>query len=162
MKLLPIILAIGSVTLFACAEQNALPPEVLAAMHQQGSSGTPHNRQYPTYTGEYLCEQGGTGLNLQILGDDGHGMTYGIFHFFPLPTNPNVPAGSFVLKGLFDVDRGMIQMEPTTWITRPIGYRAVGLNGASTDGSVTFEGQVTGILVGCSTFKIRRNGVAAS
>jgi hypothetical protein len=81
------------------------------------------------------------------------------FSFFSILTNPNVPAGSFVVKGVFDEERGLIDMQPVSWITRPFGFVAVGLRGISTDRGTTFEGQITGAFFSCSTFVIRKSDV---
>jgi hypothetical protein len=125
-----------------CAEQNSLPPEIGSQIDNQSPSGT--TKVGLVYNGEYLCDQAATGLSLQLLDEKIQNSTYGIFHFFPMLTNPNVPAGSFVVKGLFDEQRGLIDMQPVSWITRPFGFWAVGLRGTSTDRGETFEGQVTG------------------
>jgi len=143
----------------ACAEQNQLPPEVLREMHKQEYSSPKHVRTYITYTGEYLCQQGTAGMSLQIIGGESYSEKYGILHFFPVASNPDVPPGSFVVKGVFDEGRGIIDMNPFSWITRPSGFIAAGLRGTSTDGGNTFEGQLTGVSILCSTFAIAKSAI---
>jgi hypothetical protein len=143
-----------------CAEQNPLPQDVVNEIQRQESLDTNHARIDRLYTGEYICSQGTTGLSLQIIGGESYDDTYGIFHFRPIVTNPNVPAGSFVVRGVFDEMRGTIDMEPVSWITRPFGYVAGGSRGTSTDGGNTFEGQVTGALFLCSTFFIGKSTIS--
>jgi hypothetical protein len=142
--------------LAGCAEQNPLPADVVDEINRQEHLGTNHTRIDRVYTGEYICAQGTTGLSLQIIGGETYDGIYGIFHFRPILTNPNVPAGSFVVKGVFDEARGSIDMRPISWITRPSGYVAGGLRGTSTDGGNTFEGQITGAVYLCSTFFIKK------
>jgi hypothetical protein len=140
-----------TIALAACAEQNSLPPQLAAAISQ--------SRDPLQFKGHYICDQGTTGLTLQVIGGPSIDESYAIFHFSPIISNPNVASGSYVLKGRFDVAEGIITMSPTTWITRPLGYMALGLNGASSDGGKTFEGQLTGVaglLGGCSTFEMER------
>jgi hypothetical protein len=151
-----LLIVITLLTFTGCAEQNPLPPEILSRVNSFGHSETNPAQPDTYYTGEYLCDQGTTGLKLQILGGQSDREIYGIFHFFPVLTNPDVPAGSFVVKGLLDEQRGLINMEPVSWITRPAGFTAVGLHGASTDNGDTFEGQITGSLFSCSTFVIKK------
>ncbi len=139
------------------AEQNPLPPDVLREMNKQASASPGHARNHLTYTGEYLCEQGETGMSLQIIGGENDNEIYGIFHFFPLASNPNVPPGSFVIKGVFDDGGGSIDMKPVSWITRPSGFIAAWLRGTSTDGGDSFEGQLTGVSFLCSTFAIKKS-----
>jgi hypothetical protein len=148
-----VIMALSSAR---CAEQNPLPADVAEEISRQEHSGTNLTRVDKVYTGEYICTQGTTGLSLQIIGGKAYDGIYGIFHFHPILTNPNVPAGSFVVKGVFDDARGIIDMKPVSWITRPFGYVAGGLRGTSTDGGNTFEGQITGTFYLCSTFFIKK------
>jgi hypothetical protein len=153
------LLASGIIALLlaGCAEQNPLPAVVVDEINRQEHLGTNHARIDRVYEGAYICSQGTTGLSLQIIGGKTYDGIYGIFHFHPILTNPNVPAGSFVVKGVFDEAGGLINMEPISWITRPSRYAAGGLRGTSTDGGNTFEGQITGALYSCSTFFIRKS-----
>jgi hypothetical protein len=151
-----IVLVAGGCALIP-SEQHPIPPDVLKEMDRQAQSNPNHLRKYLTYEGEYLCAQGGTGMSLQVIGEENINARYAIFHFFPLASNPNVPPGSFAVKGVFDEVRGIIDMEPVSWITRPAGFIAAGLRGVSTDGGNTFEGQLTGVSFLCSTFAMRRS-----
>jgi hypothetical protein len=142
-------------------EQNTIPPEVLKEMNKQAYSSPNHVGHYINYTDEYVCQQGSTGITLQIIGGENYSAIFGIFHLFPLASNPNVPPGSFVVERVFDAGRGVIEMEPVSWITRPSGFIAVGLRGASTDGGDTFEGQLTGPAFLCSTFVITKSATCS-
>jgi hypothetical protein len=146
-----LLLLAATLALVSCAEQNSLPTEVVTAMSQ--------SKDALQFRGQYIWDQGTTELNLQVVGGPSSDQSYAIFHFSPIISNPNVASGSYVLKGRFDATQGVITMSPMAWITRPLGYMAVGLNGASTDGGKTYEGQltgVTGLLAGCSTFEMER------
>lgn len=142
------------------AQQNPLPSDVLKEMNKPEHFDSKNQRNDIIYTGEYFCEQGTTGMSLQIIGGKDANSIFAIFHFFPLASNPNVPPGSFVVKGVFDSRRGFLDMEPFSWITRPTGFVAAGLRGTSTDGGNSFEGQLTGVGFLCSTFAMRKSSIA--
>jgi hypothetical protein len=140
-----VVAGIGAVA--GCAEQNALPPNIASMLsNPQGASDS------RTYTGRYLCNQGTTGLSLQILGKQDN-QTIAIFHFYPLPSNPNVSSGSFIVQGAYDPIHGSMSLHPVSWITRPARFSMVGLSGTSTDKGHSFDGSLTESLF-CSTFSV--------
>jgi hypothetical protein len=146
--------------ILGCAEQNPLPPELVYEIHRQEQLDSDASKHFSTYVGEYLCDQGATGMKLQIIGGESEDNILAVFHFFPIDANPNVPIGSFVVRGIFNKNLGLIKMEPISWITRPRGFSAVGLDGASTDGGLSFEGQITqnhvySLVSPCSTFIVK-------
>ncbi|GIJ44507.1 hypothetical protein Val02_13930 [Virgisporangium aliadipatigenens] len=78
-----------------------------------------------TWKGEYRCAQGLTGLTLIIFVVDRKNAR-ATFEFYPLPSNPSVPRGSFALKGTY-FSTG-ISLEPDYWIHQPAGYMMLGLS----------------------------------
>jgi hypothetical protein len=95
-----------------------------------------------TWEGRYRCAQGPTGLTLIIyLPDGGDDEVLATFKFYPLPTNPRVPAGSFALKGTFSPSA--LTLSGDHWIERPAGYNMVDLAAPMTSASpTTISGEV--------------------
>jgi hypothetical protein len=142
-----IFVVVGLGVVAGCAEQNALPPNIASMLNN------PKNAlESRIYTGRYLCNQGTTGLSLQILGKK-YNETVAIFHFYPLPANLNVSSGSFIVKGAYDPILGPMSLYTVSWITRPARFTMVGLSGTSTDKGHSFDGSLTDSLF-CSTFSI--------
>ena len=83
------------------------------------------------WTGSYECAlaQGLTGLNLTTTRDPTTNAMTGIFAFFPLPENPDIPSGSWAMEGnYYPADNSMILL-PTEWIDQPSGWQMVGMQG---------------------------------
>jgi hypothetical protein len=106
------------------------------------------------YVGTYTCVQGLVALQLHVL-DSGPGLQRVVFEFGPLPENPNIPAGQFLMSGHVDPTTGILNLVPNRWLEQPRGYGMVGLSGNSSDHGTTFAGPVTGAR-GCSTFRVTR------
>jgi hypothetical protein len=121
---------------------------------------TPQPRRTPTaieYVGYYGCDQQGVAaLQLRITDSDGGGVQTAVFRFGPLPLNPNIATGEFLMAGQVDLESGMLSLYPVRWIDRPPGYVMVGLVGTSTDHGYDFEGTVTGVP-GCGSFSVSRS-----
>lgn len=77
-----------------------------------------------SWTGEYTCLQGGTGLKLTIAPGEA-GTVHVVFAFFPLPDNPGAKQGSFESVGAYDGDRLLLKQQK--WIERPPNYVMVDL-----------------------------------
>ena len=82
-----------------------------------------------TWKGTYVANQGQTKLVLKInaISKDCY-LTSGTFNFSATPTNPNVPSGSYTLKGGYDKSTGKIALYGKKWIKRPNGYNFVNLD----------------------------------
>jgi len=113
------------------------------------------------YTGHYVCIQGLTALNLQIVRGDDIASPNVIFNFGPTESNPTVPSGSFFLRGTVELNGGTLSLSPVSWLSRPPGFVMVGLSGESTDGGATFEGSVLSGF-GCTSFSVRRTFMSAN
>ena len=53
-----------------------------------------------TWDGSYTCSQGQTGLRLVITSASG-GMLTAVFNFYAIPSNPDVPSGSYAMTGTY-------------------------------------------------------------
>jgi len=106
-----------------------------------------------TWTGTYTCSQGETGLRL-IMRAGSDDQVSATFDFYPLPSNPGVPSGSFAMTGSYSA-AGVI-LTPAHWISQPPGYEMVGLDGHLTAGNqAMLAGNVT-ITSGCTSFSIQK------
>lgn len=77
-----------------------------------------------TWTGEYTCAQGETGLRLVVEPIDDESVR-ALFEFFPVPENPDAVEGSFQLVGSYRGDRLVFRQEK--WIDQPENYLMVDL-----------------------------------
>ncbi len=104
------------------------------------------------WKGRYKCNQGETGLTLKISAFSNGKMT-AVFSFYPLPSNPDVKAGSFILEGVFSQD-GSFKLNAKKWINRPSYYQMVDVSGQlNSDYKV-----ITGIIdsYGCSSLELSK------
>lgn len=72
-----------------------------------------------TWTGEYTCLQGETGLTMTILPIDDASVRV-LFRFYPIPGNPGAEQGSYELAGAYDGDRLLFKQQ--RWIDKPPDY----------------------------------------
>ncbi len=71
------------------------------------------------WVGTYRCGQGDTGLTLSVTGEDQY--LEAIFSFYATSSNPNVPSGSYRMRGVYN-GQGTIDLEFVEWINRPSGF----------------------------------------
>jgi hypothetical protein len=105
------------------------------------------------WRGTYVCGQGETALTLTV-SDAGGGKLKARFDFGPLPENPLVPVGAFLMDGRLDARTGRIALRAGKWIDQPANYFTVDL-----DGYVEASGDhITGVVpaAGCSVFDLKR------
>jgi hypothetical protein len=104
-----------------------------------------------TWKGEYRCAQGLTGLTLVFFVVDDVNLR-ATFEFYPVPSNPTVPRGSFALKGTY-YSTGF-SLEPDYWIHQPPGYGMLALSFSVT---VTEPPRISGDLPeGCNRLEVVR------
>jgi hypothetical protein len=122
----------------------------LAAM----SSASAQTRLAGRWQGTYYCAQGLTGVTLTIRGDDERAEA--LFHFYPVPENPDVPVGCYTMFGNVDNATGTINLDSdeSHWILQPQNYVTVNFRGRFVGGRHRIVGRVEG--PGCSTFTMRR------
>lgn len=106
-----------------------------------------------TWTGEYTCAQGETGLTLTIEPIDDESVR-ALFEFFPLPENPGAREGSFQLVGGYQGDRVVFEQEK--WIEQPENYGMVDLEVTSPIEPDMDELTGTVLDPNCEDFSVRR------
>ncbi|MFD7614739.1 serine/threonine-protein kinase [Streptomyces sp. NPDC059828] len=106
-----------------------------------------------SWLGTYVCNQGITGLSLTIE-DEGGGVVSALFRFFPDPSNPLVPRGSFAMRGTF-LD-GELALRGAYWIEQPPGFLMVDLAAEYDPGT---PGHLDGVVYGanCLSFSVARS-----
>ena len=145
------------VLLLGVASSGVGCPIAGAASSDRKAAGAAVSTVGGTWIGRYRCAQGWTGLELTIaeLGED---RIEAEFSFFPLPENPRVPSGRFLMSGSFDARAGRLNLSPGQWLERPPGYRGVGLEGRLDPTAGTLAGRVSS---GCRDFELARKGEPA-
>jgi hypothetical protein len=103
-----------------------------------------------TWRGSYTCGQGETGLEV-TLRPIGQGRLDGTLSFFPLPANPGVPRGCFLITGQAHAASHSIELRGGQWLRQPPGYEAIDLSGR-----VDANGRISGQVVGgvCNQFQL--------
>ncbi|HEY1932441.1 MAG TPA: ATP-dependent Clp protease proteolytic subunit [Acetobacteraceae bacterium] len=114
------------------------------------TAGAPVTR----FQGAFFCGPRPTSLSLTITRTPAGTPSRLVFGFGPTPTNPDVPRGSFIVRGRLDLDGGGLDLTPGAWLSHPEGYTEVGLAGRSDDGGLTFSGRV--LAANCTLFTLRR------
>ena len=79
------------------------------------------------WSGEYICNQGLTGMTLLITRVEPD--IRAVFAFYELAENPGVPDGCFEMAGSFDPSTGRLDFAAGRWIHRPEQYFTVDLEG---------------------------------
>lgn len=105
------------------------------------------------WNGSYVCDQGITGVVLTIE-QYGDGSANAVFAFYPAPSNPEVPRGSFAMTG--SLENGVLTLRATHWISRPPDYLTVDLRATYyTSAPDHLDGRVYG--ANCTTFSADRS-----
>lgn len=76
-----------------------------------------------------------------------------VFHFYATSRSPNVPTGTYSMRGSYDKETGDIELGGTAWINRPAGYDMVPLKG-KIGNNETFTGRID--FQDCEQFTLRR------
>lgn len=123
-----------------------------------GARPAPRREQFPRHSvweGTYICNQGLSSVTLTIDAMR-NGTATARYDFGPVPTNPTVPVGAYVMKGeIHATGAGGFagDFEPDEWINHPPTYFMVGLAVESGDGKT-----MTGTIkhTSCSEFRTTR------
>ena len=89
--------------------------------------------RHSTWIGSYRCAQGVTALTLAIDAQSS-GEALAVFEFGALVDNPDVPGGSYRMRGRIDMQQTgelRVRLAPERWITQPDGYEMVSLTATS-------------------------------
>ncbi|SFL07806.1 hypothetical protein [Falsiroseomonas stagni] len=121
-----------------------------ARAEDPGASGARDSRFAGDWSGTYVCTQGTTGMNLRLR-PQGDGRLSGVFHFFPLASNPQAAEGCYEVAATPDGDAATITAG--RWLLHPPNYVTVDLD-AELDEDGTLFGHVIG--PGCTLFAARR------
>lgn len=81
------------------------------------------------WVGTYVAGQGQTKAQFNINEVSKDGYASGIFNFSATPTNPDVPSGSYSIKGGYDKNTGKVTLAGDEWIDQPSGYEIVDFYG---------------------------------
>ena len=104
-----------------------------------------------TWQGEYICNQGLTGLTLTVMPSEA-GAVRAVFRFYHVDGNPGVPDGCFAMSGSVSGDQ--LHLEAGSWLYRPRGYVTVDLTGTLNPAGTSMTGSIFG--PNCTTFSLHR------
>ncbi len=113
-----------------------------------GCSNNPF-RSGTRWTGEYLCRQGLTDLELTII-ENKAGIQKAIFSFYHASSGVR---GSFYMVGEYNAETREMKFSPTEWIERPYNYITVGMRGLVLRNPIRYEGIIT--TEGCGAFSLK-------
>jgi hypothetical protein len=112
------------------------------------------------WVGTYVCPQGVTKLDLQIVSASAVAVTDAIFKFDYVPppqpgVAPGTRTGAFHLSGAIHPDDLQVELDPGAWIVRPdAGWRTVGMRGSVDVDTMTFAGNIS--ATECGGFSVQR------
>lgn len=76
------------------------------------------------------------------------------FNFYATNENPQLPSGTYLMQGSYDLKTGKLQLGGVSWIQRPPDYDMVPLSGEINGGLETFVGRIE--FHGCEKFTLQR------
>lgn len=95
------------------------------------------------YKGQYVCNQGLTGVVLSVMSPPSGQPLKVVFAFAPVPQNPTVPRGEYVMAGRFDpAGNGFVDLRQVHWLNRPVGCVMVDLRGRTSPDDQQVQGTV--------------------
>lgn len=111
--------------------------------------------EHSVWRGKYNCRQGVTALQLTI-DVASNGDANALFVFGPHEQNPNIPSGSYRMRGTVHEigPKLQVRLAGVEWIDRPENYVMVGINADSDRARHTLTGWITD--PGCSGVEVRR------
>ncbi|MDO5804194.1 MAG: stalk domain-containing protein [Clostridia bacterium] len=95
------------------------------------------------YTGTYTAHQGLTGLNLII--SKKNDVYDGVFNFYAVEENPNVPNGTYFCDIDYDSNTKRCTVSGKEWLQKPDNYTFVTLTGYFSDNNTVFYGKVNNL-----------------
>jgi hypothetical protein len=117
-----------------------------------------------TWEGTYRCSQGLTKLKLDIKVNNEEDID-AVFSFSEHPRNQRIPSGQFKMKGRYTGANtpsaaGILDLDATSWIQRPRGYKTVDLYGNIAASKDTISGAVQSL--GCTNFEVSKINIQDS
>ena len=76
-----------------------------------------------------------------------------VFHFYATTRSPEVPTGTYSMRGSYNRENGELELGGSAWINRPAGYDMVPLKGRI-GSDETFTGRIE--FQDCEEFTLRR------
>lgn len=125
----------------------ALIAALWTSSHAAAQSSTGYDG---SWRGQYVCAQGRTGVTLRLR--SGGPAVVGVFAFYPIEGNPDVPNGCFEVYG--EPQGDALRLYGRRWIQQPDFYQMIVLEGGLTPDRQGFRGRVDG--PGCTLFELRR------
>ncbi len=114
-----------------------------------------------TYSGEYTCTQGLTGMTLQLrpvgARTGAPQQVEALIVYYEHPANPGVASGCFLSRGTFDPRTGDVSLDPDRWVYRPSpDWEMTRMAGRVEERS--FSGRIMALSgpSGCTTFSLKR------
>ena len=83
-----------------------------------------------------------------------------LFKFYATASNPNIPAGEYLMSGTFKTDTGKLSLGGLSWVNRPKNYDMVPLSGKINTSLGLFEGRIE--FQGCEKFTLKRSAPGSS
>ena len=125
--------------------------EVQASTNPQPAPLASHS----LWNGRYECAQGITGLSLTLDLQVG-GIATAVFDFGPVPENPSIPSGRYLMTGSFleGRDGTSLMLSPDRWIAQPPGYVMVGLTASIDPSARSMTGRIAN--PGCTVLSLVR------
>jgi len=100
------------------------------------------------WKGYYVCSQGKTNLELEIINDNNK-----LTAFFEF-NSTNTIKGKYSLIGLYNENQKKLTFEPLKWIQKPNDYSMVGLSGSLYNNGTVFKGKIQNS--NCQEFYLER------
>ena len=107
-------------------------------------------RSGDVWSGSYYCPQGTTELDLEVDQVNGPDIS-AIFSFRHAASGV---AGRFEVSGSYQPGSRRAKLEAGEWISQPLGYTAVDMDGFVDASDVVFSGRI--VAPGCGPFSLRR------
>jgi hypothetical protein len=109
------------------------------------------------WNGKYVCSQGVTGVTLTIARRDAlHAVAR--FDFGAVRENPDVPSGSYMMRGYVDDTDGRLEVAlfPDHWIRQPEHYAMTSLSVSGDATGKRLFGRITGRSGQCTWIDLKR------
>jgi hypothetical protein len=135
----------------------------LITLAQQSNSQEQNLSLNGNWDGSYTCAQGVTGVTL-IIDRQVNDKISGYFHFYAQKDNPQVLEGCYRVQGQINTPN-LVKIEAEKWISRPVGYVMIGLEGEFSPDNNTINGHIVAPYIlgaSCTNFYISKRNTTPS